>query len=477
MKPEELYDFPKKPGIYYFRNTIDNKYYIGQAQEIRKRLTKHYRDFENGYFKDMHLYRAWRKYGIEVFEVGIVEIVDLPEGNERNKKLDELEVKYIQQYNSYGTTGYNQTLGGDGGIKGYKFNELQLKRQRINALKSALDGRNKIYFFDTMTLQSGEALSFAIILEVLKHPNNRFIERQICYFGRYIFSRSKTKLEQKKNTFYSRSYCYAKNDVDNKTKDLQKLIDTRTSAYYKEINDFFEKYGKAKYNRKDNKTKKEALRKEQKADLEAGITKKEYKEKYNVSDSTFFNHVRELCPEWYSRDDRIVKRTEKGVCYYMPTDNLTEEMKKDLLNGMQVSTFQNKYNVSDSTYYRYKFKTEKEFGVKIKVKTYKKSSEIVTEEQERDILDGMGTIEYMKKYDVCENTFVKHKKYVANKHPEHQFKNEHAYKPKVDIDLIKDDILNGICKRDFCLKYNLSESCYKKYRRLLLKDNVPTKKI
>jgi excinuclease UvrABC nuclease subunit len=29
MKPEELYDFPKKPGIYYFKNTIDNKYYIG----------------------------------------------------------------------------------------------------------------------------------------------------------------------------------------------------------------------------------------------------------------------------------------------------------------------------------------------------------------------------------------------------------------------------------------------------------------
>ena len=125
----------------------------------------------------MHLYRAWRKYAIEVFEVGIVEVVDLPEGNERNKKLDELEVKYIQQYNSYGTTGYNQTLGGDGGIKGYKFNELQLKRQRINTLKSSLDGRNRIYFFDTLTLQSGEALSFAIILEVLKHPNNRFVFR------------------------------------------------------------------------------------------------------------------------------------------------------------------------------------------------------------------------------------------------------------------------------------------------------------
>ncbi len=473
MKPEELYDFPKKPGIYYFRNTIDNKYYIGQAQEIRKRLTKHYRDFENGYFKDMHLYRAWRKYGIEIFEAGIVEIVDMPEGEERNKKLDELEIKYIQQYNSYGTTGYNQTLGGDGGIKGYKFNELQLERQRINTLKSSLDGRNRIYFFDTLTKQYGEALSYKIILDCLNlSKETRFREWQICYCGRYILSRTRDGIEQKKNAFYSRCYRYTSNEVDNKTKDLQKLIDARTSAYYKEINDFFEKYGKAKYNRKDNKTKKEALRKEQKADLEAGITKKEYKEKYNVSDSTFFNHVRELCPEWYSRDDRIVKLTEKGVYYYKPTDNLTEEMKKDLLDGMQVSTFQNKYNVSDSTYYRYKFKTEKEFGVKIKVKTYKKHSEIVTEEQEQDILDEMGTIEYMKKYNVCENTFTKHKKYVANKHPEHQFKNEHTYKPKVDIDLIKDDILNGICKRDFCLKYNLSESCYKKYRRLLLKNSV-----
>ena len=153
MKPEELYDFPKKPGIYYFRNTLDNKYYIGQAQEIRKRVIKHYRNFVSGYYEDMHLYRAWRKYGIEPFEAGVIEVVDLPEGDKRNKKLNELEVKYIQQYNSYGTTGYNQTLGGDGGINGYEFTDLQKYRNRINSLVICLDGRNKIYFFDTLTKQ------------------------------------------------------------------------------------------------------------------------------------------------------------------------------------------------------------------------------------------------------------------------------------------------------------------------------------
>ena len=85
---------------------------------------KHATNFETNYYPDAHLYRAWRKYGIEVFEVGVLEIVDLPVGEERNKKLDELEIKYIKEYNSYGTGGYNQTLGGDGGIKGYKFTDL-----------------------------------------------------------------------------------------------------------------------------------------------------------------------------------------------------------------------------------------------------------------------------------------------------------------------------------------------------------------
>jgi len=194
--------------------------------------------------------------------VGVLKIVDLPKGEERNKQLDILEKKYIEKFNSYGTGGYNQTRGGDGGIDGYKFTDLQKKRQKINSLITSLDGRYKIYFYDTMSKQYGEALSFQIILDALKKTANRFVEKQICYFGRYILSRSKEKLEKKKEIFFADEYFYSNTDcIDTKTVNLQDKIDKVVEKYRKEINEFFAKYGKAKYNRKDNKTKKEALRK------------------------------------------------------------------------------------------------------------------------------------------------------------------------------------------------------------------------
>ena len=44
------------------------------------------------------------------------------------QELDIQETKYNKLFNSYGCTGYNQTLGGDGGILGYKFsNEKKQK--------------------------------------------------------------------------------------------------------------------------------------------------------------------------------------------------------------------------------------------------------------------------------------------------------------------------------------------------------------
>jgi len=46
-----------------------------------------------------------RKYGIEHFHIELIEETDNPE---------EREIYWIKQYNSYGSAGYNATLGGDG---------------------------------------------------------------------------------------------------------------------------------------------------------------------------------------------------------------------------------------------------------------------------------------------------------------------------------------------------------------------------
>ena len=48
-------------------------------------------------------------------------------------------MEYINKYSSY-TNGYNQTLGGDGGILGYKFTEEQLKAHVERGKRISEDG-------------------------------------------------------------------------------------------------------------------------------------------------------------------------------------------------------------------------------------------------------------------------------------------------------------------------------------------------
>lgn len=147
MTTDELLLAPKKPGIYYFRNKLNNKYYIGQAEDLRRRLRKHVSNFNLNKY-DNPIYRAIRKYGWENFEWGLLEVYEEGYSEKVDKKLDEAEERYIKQYNSYGKTGYNQTLGGDGGIKGYKYTEEQRQRTSENSKVVSRDGRNKIYYFD-----------------------------------------------------------------------------------------------------------------------------------------------------------------------------------------------------------------------------------------------------------------------------------------------------------------------------------------
>ena len=469
MSFKDFYNFSKKPGIYYFKNTLNNKYYIGQAQEIRLRLLKHKKNFENEYYIDSHLYRAWKKYTIDVFEVGVLEIVDLPEGEERNNKLDELEIKYIEEYNSYGDSGYNQTIGGDGGTKGYRFTDQQKERTRINTLCQKLDGRHKVYFYDVITKQQGESLMFQIICDVL-NINTRIRKSVILHYNRYIFAHTIKELERKKREYKLGNYNFSYKIKCVNIKNLQEAIDERTKEIRKEIDDFFKKYGHAKYNRKDNKTKKEALRKLQKEDLMNGISKEEYKNKYDIkTNETFFEHVRKLCPDWEPKDNKTIECSSNNC--------MTEEMKTDILDGIIPIRFIQKYHSSEASYYRYKHKLEKELNIKIKVSSYKEPGKAISKEQEEDILNDIGCIDYMRKYNLSEATFYEHRKIIAKKYPNHNFKKNTERRETVDIELFRKDILNGISKREFCLKYNLSESCYRKYKQILLNNKQKTSHI
>ena len=124
FKLTDYNQFPNISGIYKITNLVNGKNYIGQAKNLRIRLKAHYFMYKRGDNKRMILYKAITKYGVENFSVSIIDTID----NYDVAILDKLEMQYIEKYNSFGATGYNQTKGGDGGVLGYKHNEETLDK-------------------------------------------------------------------------------------------------------------------------------------------------------------------------------------------------------------------------------------------------------------------------------------------------------------------------------------------------------------
>ena len=58
------------------------------------------------------IYKAFKKYGIENFTLEILYDAG-PADMSIKPLLNRLEIGYIEKYNAYGSTGYNQTRGGD----------------------------------------------------------------------------------------------------------------------------------------------------------------------------------------------------------------------------------------------------------------------------------------------------------------------------------------------------------------------------
>lgn len=102
--------------IYKITNTINNKIYIGKTErDIKTRWEEHLRHIST--YPNIPLYRAMKKYGIEVFNVEQIE--ECPDS-----QVNERESYWILYFDTY-KNGYNCTKGGDGSLKEYDENELQ----------------------------------------------------------------------------------------------------------------------------------------------------------------------------------------------------------------------------------------------------------------------------------------------------------------------------------------------------------------
>lgn len=94
-------------GIYKITNRINNKIYIGQSINIKKRWKEHI--YKSNLSKDISynsiLHSSMRKNGIDNFIFEILKECSYEE-------LDNLETYYISLYNSKYPNGYNIALGG-----------------------------------------------------------------------------------------------------------------------------------------------------------------------------------------------------------------------------------------------------------------------------------------------------------------------------------------------------------------------------
>lgn len=85
-------------GTYVLYNQQDNKYYVGQATSLKRRLHQHFTGKGNG---DVYMdYRLGKPFTIYIF----------PLGDSQFKTLNEQERHYIAKYRAF-ETGYNKTHG------------------------------------------------------------------------------------------------------------------------------------------------------------------------------------------------------------------------------------------------------------------------------------------------------------------------------------------------------------------------------
>lgn len=87
-------------GIYLIENIINNKKYVGQSVNIKKRFSQH----KSCNAKHGILVRAFKKYGIENFKFSIIEECE-------EKYLSERESFWINEFNSFSPNGYNLIFG------------------------------------------------------------------------------------------------------------------------------------------------------------------------------------------------------------------------------------------------------------------------------------------------------------------------------------------------------------------------------
>ena len=124
--------YKMKSGIYLIINLINGMLYVGSAVNLNRRWIEHKAALNNDRHCNIHLQRAWVKYGGDAFQFTIVEMV------EDVSKLIEIEQLWINASNCCDREiGYNlcSVAGSQLGFKWSKGHTEELKIAASNRMK------------------------------------------------------------------------------------------------------------------------------------------------------------------------------------------------------------------------------------------------------------------------------------------------------------------------------------------------------
>ena len=190
--------------IYVIKNIINGKIYIGQtSKNLFIRFKEHKRDSKKINFYNMLIYKGMNKYGTENFLIRPVDIIKCSTLTDFKRKLDQLEVYYI---NIFETTnkdiGYNLTNGG-GGCTGRILSETTKKKISDSKIgeKNPMYGKKwledkRIQMKELMTGENNHNYGKSLSEETKQKLSNALKNREISKETRKKISETMTGIKK-----------------------------------------------------------------------------------------------------------------------------------------------------------------------------------------------------------------------------------------------------------------------------------------
>lgn len=177
-------------GIYSITNEINGKVYYGSTNNFKSRFKNHLNELRANRHKNLHLQRAWNKYGKNNFKIEIKE--EIP-----TKQLEFIEQNYLNWCKIFPFWSYN-----------ISYNSLEPNRGVTRSMETrkkmgdAKRGKNHPYFGKSLPHETRRKIGKALVgrtfsKETLKKKSNAMIGKKNHRYGKHLSHEEKQNLKQK----------------------------------------------------------------------------------------------------------------------------------------------------------------------------------------------------------------------------------------------------------------------------------------